>query len=112
MGRLTAEKELMYLQERAKEKHIWNLLDNDADARMPNLANEQRSIFRTAKYAMGNLSEAERRQRILKDYYKLDRNALALGPLQGDLTQQPKFEGKMLAAETQHISANGKEHKP
>lgn len=48
---------------------------------MPNLAQEHRNIFKTAKYAMGNLTEAEKRQRILQDYYKNDRNSMALGGL-------------------------------
>lgn len=80
-GRLSAERELLYLQDRARERALWNLIDYESDAKMPNLASEQKSIFRTAKYAYGNMSDAERRKRILQDYYKLDREALALGPL-------------------------------
>lgn len=40
MGRVNAEKELVYLQERAREKRIWDVLDYSADTYMPNLALE------------------------------------------------------------------------
>lgn len=61
MGRFNAEKELVYLQERARDKRIQNVLNNDSDFQMQNNQPKNRGIFRTAKYAMENTSEGERR---------------------------------------------------
>lgn len=74
---------------------------------MPNLAAESRSIFKTAKYGIGNMSEAERRQRILQDYYKQDKNGLSLGGLYNN---QGGYAGAApeLQTETEMILAKGK----
>ena len=49
------------------------------------------------------MSDAERRKRILQDYYKLDREALALGPLIDMRQDDPEYNSKLLNTKTQHV---------
>ena len=51
--RLTAERELLHLQDRAREKRIWDVLNYETESFLPSLITHEKGIFRTAKYAIG-----------------------------------------------------------
>jgi hypothetical protein len=52
--RLNAERELLLLQDRAREKRIWDVLNYENDTLIPAYNSKEKSIFRTAKYSIGN----------------------------------------------------------
>jgi hypothetical protein len=73
---------------------------------MPNIAYESKqSIFRTAKYTLGHLSEAEKRQKILADFYKSDKSKLALGPIYKENVQDLRFAQNELETISELITA-------
>ena len=51
--RLTAERELLHLQDRAREKRMWDVLNYESESFLPSLVPQEKGIFRTAKYAIG-----------------------------------------------------------
>ncbi|CAK83138.1 unnamed protein product (macronuclear) [Paramecium tetraurelia] len=72
--RLKAEKELLYLQSKAKEQKVWDIVDQTPF--LPVIEGDR--IFKTTKFVNSNLTEAEKRQLLLQEYYRNDkaRNAI------------------------------------
>ncbi|CAD8045517.1 unnamed protein product [Paramecium sonneborni] len=72
--RLKAEKELLYLQSKAKEQKVWDIVDQTPF--LPVIEGDR--IFKTIKFVNSNLTEAEKRQLLLQEYYRNDkaRNAI------------------------------------
>ncbi|CAD8139680.1 unnamed protein product [Paramecium octaurelia] len=73
-ARLKAEKELLYLQSKAKEQKVWDIVDQTPF--LPVVEGDR--IFKTTKFVNSNLTEAEKRQLLLQEYYRNDkaRNAM------------------------------------
>ncbi|KAM3138389.1 hypothetical protein pb186bvf_009475 [Paramecium bursaria] len=103
-NRLNAEKELLLLQDQAREKQIWNILDQNTF--QPNIVQGDR-MFRTAKYAIGNMSESERRQQLLMNYYKQQQYQQQLFRTQDIQTNVPE-----LPSQTQLIIPKQKTQQP
>ncbi|CAD8146635.1 unnamed protein product [Paramecium pentaurelia] len=72
--RLKAEKELLYLQSKAKEQKVWDIIDQTPF--LPVIEGDR--IFKTTKFVNSNLTESEKRQLLLQEYYRNDkaRNAI------------------------------------